>query len=442
MIRSRHIARPRFELLDRHPDTDVQDSEYRRLLGYPRHHVPAERAQELAAWARQCYAEKSRPWVYVREVDLEVGDGRLRIGGQDFDSPTLCERLRRVSAQHVMLVAISAGGGAEDHARQLWQESKPDEYFFLETYSSAVVEHLVAVTSSRICDLAARDGFAVLPHYSPGYAGWDVADQPKLFDLITGTDGGSFPAELEVLASGMLKPKKSLLAVFGIAPPFSGALDAARLIPCENCSFQRCQYRRAPYRPAAYAPEREAAIGERDTEPPLAQRAGRPALDSLPAYSLNSRALRKWAQERLDLTQLADRRLEARFRYEGTTCSNLGRPLAFDYHVTLGAPEDGYPIIAARCQPAPADTGHRSMCAYLDDPESLMRAVVDGMPLLGRPLNDVLTWKRQPRPSGCYCDPDSRTHKWGLVLEVIHYALSQLDAEIAASAATTALSSP
>jgi hypothetical protein len=36
-------------------------------------------------------------------------------------------------------------------------------------------------------------------------------------------------------------------------------------------------------------------------------------------------------------------------------------------------------------------------------------------------------WKRQFSPAGCYCDSFSREHKWGLVLEVIHYALAQYE---------------
>jgi hypothetical protein len=34
-------------------------------------------------------------------------------------------------------------------------------------------------------------------------------------------------------------------------------------------------------------------------------------------------------------------------------------------------------------------------------------------------------WTRPASPAGCYCEPDSRLHKWGLVLETIHYALAQ-----------------
>jgi hypothetical protein len=38
----------------------------------------------------------------------------------------------------------------------------------------------------------------------------------------------------------------------------------------------------------------------------------------------------------------------------------------------------------------------------------------------------VLTWTRVAAPAGCHCTADSRAHKWGLALEAIHYALSQV----------------
>jgi hypothetical protein len=30
-----------------------------------------------------------------------------------------------------------------------------------------------------------------------------------------------------------------------------------------------------------------------------------------------------------------------------------------------------------------------------------------------------------PSSAGCYCEPNSRTYKWGLVLETIHFALAR-----------------
>jgi hypothetical protein len=143
-----------------------------------------------------------------------------------------------------MLVAVSAGRECEEKARQLWLEEKPDEYFFLEMYGSAVVEHLVTAAGARLCSWAEQQSMAVLPHYSPGYPEWDISDQRKLLELIR---QGNFREEIQALNTGMLRPKKSLLAVFGITRQVSRVRNLRELIPCERCSMQSCRYRRAPY---------------------------------------------------------------------------------------------------------------------------------------------------------------------------------------------------
>ena len=68
------------------------------------------------------------------------------------------------------------------------------------------------------------------------------------------------------------------------------------------------------------------------------------------------------------------------------------------------------------------------MCAYLSDAGTLMDAVRAERPLAGRPLNDVLAWAPPVSPSGCLCDASSRTHKWVLALEAIHYTLANAGA--------------
>src|SRR5439155_15890873 len=135
-----------------------------------------------------------------------------------------------------------------------------------------------------------------------------------------------------------------------------------------------------------------------------------------------SRALRRWATERLRVER-HNGTIQARFRYDGTTCTNLGRPFAFDYTVTLGLQENGYPILEQCCAPAPSDTGHTAMCQYIVGPAPLMEAIRREKPLLGRPLADVLSWPPSAGFASCFCDPASRRHKWRLVLETIHYAL-------------------
>jgi hypothetical protein len=406
------------ETHDTQPEYQVQDTEYLRLLGYPPGHEPGARVRELMAWARAWYGEHGRPWVYLRRVDFHADAEHLRLDGVEFHSRRLHEHLRHHDTRGAVLLAVSAGRECEEHARGLWNEGKPDEYFFLEVFGSAVVEDLVARTSGRICDLSAPQGLMAIPHYSPGYTGWDVAEQNKLFSLIAHGMSGSFPGPIEVLSSGMLRPKKSLLAVFGLAPVSAKAAAAATETPCVNCSFSPCRYRRAPYRHAGEAGETEPAV-----------RSG--ALTRDARYTVNARALRKWATERVRLEFREDGMVDAVFRFDGTTCAH--RPLAFDYRVRLGGPEQGYPILESNCAPAADDEGHPFTCSYLSDGAAHLQEIVADRPLLGRPLDEVLGWERPATSTGCHCSADSRQHKWGLALEAIHYALAHTRQPQAAS---------
>jgi len=418
------------EWKDSSPVVNVLENEYKRLLGFPADYMLEGRVRELADWAKQWYADNGRPWIYAREVELELtADGDVRLGRTKFVAERLRALLNDAQADRAVLVAVSAGGECEARARELWLEGKPDEYFFLEVFGSAVVEYLVTNTGARICAWAEDDAMAVLPHYSPGYSGWDTADQNRLFTAIW-NGAKQLPGELHVLESGMLRPKKSLLAVFGVTQQVERVRQSANLVPCENCSFSPCQYRRAPYQNAPRQLEDVRRLQPGDGNGAETSIVNGSRLDQNARYSINPRVLRKWSHERLQLRTLEDRSVEARFRYEGTTCSNLGRPLAYDHLIKLDGPEDGYRIRETACAPAPGDTGHAAMCEYINNGEKLTAAIVRECPLVGRPLNEVLMWKRPFSPAACYCDAESRMHKWGLVLEVIHYALATREEQL------------
>lgn len=268
-----------FELTDIGPDLNVQDSEYTRLLGYPRRHVPGGRSRELADWAKDWYAANGRPWMYARQTEpLELAGDRLRLQGVEFASKQLCHRLAASQAHTAVVATVSAGEECEKMARELWQEGKPDEYYFLEMYGSAVVEHLVTIAGGRICAWADQNGMAVLPHYSPGYAGWDISDQIKLWQLVRQEPGRDLPGDIRVLDTGMLQPKKSLLAVFGITRLWEKVRNLEPLIPCKHCSLPGCQYRRAAYRhsPPQIEEARRLQGEGRDDERQAATRSGAP----------------------------------------------------------------------------------------------------------------------------------------------------------------------
>jgi len=395
------------------PQVNVAPEEYVRLLGYPRGWVLEGRARELADWARSWYARNGRPWFYARQADeFEIAGDSILIDGMAFVSTRLQNTLKQAEAHSVILAAVGAGIEAEEESRRRWEDEKPDEYFFLEVYGSAVVEYLTTVTGAHLCDWAEQRGMAVLPHYSPGYPEWDVAEQPRLLELMKRTRREALPADVKAFDSGMLRPKKTLLAVFGLTRHTNRLQRLTSLVPCESCSFGPCQYRRSPYRRAPRPFGEQVAIREA-------------ALDQDAQYSVNRKALQRWAEERLLLNDLEDGSLDVVFRYDGTTCTNMGRPLTFHYAVKLGPRAEGYPIREQHCAPAAGDTGHTAMCQYIEDPRRLMATIESEKPLVGERLNAVLTWRRGTSAAGCFCEAASREHKWGLVLETIHYALAQ-----------------
>jgi hypothetical protein len=245
-----------FALTDTNPQVEIQESEYQRLLGYPKNYSLEGRARELADAAHTWFSQNGRPWIYAREAaTVDFPNEITRIAGTEFSSKKLREILLEADAHSALLVAVSAGKECEEHARALWTEGKPDEYFFVETYGSAVVEQLITVASGRICAWADENQMAALPHFSPGYSGWDIAEQLPLWSLFQKNFNDEFPGELEVLDSGMLRPKKSLLAVIGLTRDLEKARRFQKLIPCENCSLPNCRYRRGAYRRSGRAME-------------------------------------------------------------------------------------------------------------------------------------------------------------------------------------------
>ncbi len=128
----------------------MSPAEYTRLLGYPHGCVLEGRALELANWARAWYAKNGQPWIYARQAEsLEIAGDTIQIDGMPFTSKRLQSTLEQADAHSAILVAVGAGPEAEEEARRRWEDEKPDEYFFLEMFGSAVVEHLTTAHRSQ-----------------------------------------------------------------------------------------------------------------------------------------------------------------------------------------------------------------------------------------------------------------------------------------------------
>jgi hypothetical protein len=79
----------------------------------------------------------------------------------------------------------------------------------------------------------ASSGTKITNRFSPGYCGWDVSEQHKLFQLLPGTYCG-----IRLSASALMDPEKSISGMIGIG-------KNVRHLPytCNLCDMKDCIYR-------------------------------------------------------------------------------------------------------------------------------------------------------------------------------------------------------
>ncbi len=359
---------------------EVPEDLLRRHLGLPPGAALESGLRALIALARERYIGCGSAWagISLREIAEVRGDEVRLVSGPLLASPVLAEGIRASGGHALAVAAVTAGRAVDEEIDRLWRSDLPDESLFLHAYAVAAVEHLRSSAARLLAGHLERSGEFVLPHSSPGYEGWDLSGQASLLALISG------PVPIRVLPSGGLAPLRSAVAAHGItraAPPESPIL------------WPR-------------------AAGE--TAGPAAASRERP---------FPERALARWSSERLRITPRGDGRVEATFRFDGTTCSSLGMPVAFDYRVTLTRGAGRFAVEACSSAPAEGDEGHRAMCSYRSDPARLLADLGKPPPFLGLGLAEAAATCRDAPSSGCLCLPGFRTHKWKMVLETIRYAL-------------------
>lgn len=364
---------------------------FRRHLGLPACAEFDERLAALADRARDWYRTHGTPWTSAQRVGIRRIDGDVIFldEGPELRSSMLAEGLARAAAEALVVVAATAGELVDRRVDELWKDERPDEAMFLSAYAIAVVEHLRWQAGDHLRRSYDSRGMTVLPHYSPGYEGWDLADQEKLFRIVCG-DPLKATRPLRLLSSGGLWPAKSMIAAYGITA--------------------------------------DTGLGDR-VDGFWTRRAVDSDSDGSEAasYGFPEKTLERWRSQRLRITAQPGGELLAKFRFDGSTCSNMGVALAFDYEVRLTRDgNSGYRIVRCSCRPAEGHEGYRSMCAVLDNPERHMASLESYQPFVGRSLHEVLTWRASVSPAGCLCTRASQDHKWRIVLQTIHYALENV----------------
>jgi hypothetical protein len=107
--------------------------------------------------------------------------------------------------------------------------------YIYDVIGSEIVEAAADLMQDELEITMKYAGEKITNRYSPGYCGWDVAEQHKLFQLIP----DNF-CQIQLTASALMDPVKSISGFIGIGKDVS-----FNSYTCGLCELKDCTYRRA-----------------------------------------------------------------------------------------------------------------------------------------------------------------------------------------------------
>ena len=134
----------------------------------------------------------------------------------------------------VALFLCTAGAEIGIRSRKAMQEKDLLKGYVYDVVGSEIVEAAAGLMQVELEKSVLDTGRKITNRYSPGYCGWDVADQHKLFQLIPDNHCG-----IKLTPSALMDPVKSVSGIIGI-----GKDVKSNPYTCRMCDLNDCVYRR------------------------------------------------------------------------------------------------------------------------------------------------------------------------------------------------------
>lgn len=222
-------------LIDFNPESIVLDPDnVRDLLGkeIPRDDpMTRDLIPELIEKCRQVSTPRAAYLILKKEeaaqkTQILMADTAFLVGG------TLQKMLR--DSEYYALFMATAGPGPETIAGEYMAMGDYLEGYILNIAGSVLADEVAEKTHQKIAEEANRRGIKITNRYSPGYCGWKVDEQQKLFSFFPEGICG-----ITLTESSLMTPIKSVSGLVGL-----GSSVSFRNYTCELCSMKECIYRR------------------------------------------------------------------------------------------------------------------------------------------------------------------------------------------------------
>jgi hypothetical protein len=167
------------------------------------------------------------------EVSLDKTDKSLSINNIRFDiKEAAFSQLKKIES--VAVFACTAGEGIGRRSRELMTGDDPLMGYIFDVTGSVVVDAAASLMQDRLASSLITNGQKITNRYYPGYCGWSVSEQHKLFKLLPDNFCG-----IRLTDSALMDPVKSGSGIIGI-----GEHVKYTRYTCSYCTRTDCVYRK------------------------------------------------------------------------------------------------------------------------------------------------------------------------------------------------------
>lgn len=224
-----------------------------REMGVPPDKPVSERVRRLVQHARKLFAAHSEPVGLHREIGIEAFTPIFQGEGQNDDETPLEEIYPR--AEKLALYALTMGAEVCGVIQALFKAGNFALGSILDTVASLSADGAVREYEqyfSREWRVNNESPRQVVLSYSPGYCGWHISGQKKLFRYLN-------PAQIGITLndSYLMDPLKSVTGLL-VAGPAEIHSFPARYPFCQSCREASCQERMKQIKEQKLVEERKA----------------------------------------------------------------------------------------------------------------------------------------------------------------------------------------
>ena len=220
----------------RFDELEISTDIIEKFMGYEPGNSPEPIPQlisEVLAIAHE-YCDIKGGYVIQKDIEIYRNKKILRINETEFNiKKIITTQLRKIET--LALFACTAGQGIGDYSKELMHEGDFVKGYIVDVVGSEIVESAIDKIQNDLERKIEAKGLHITDRYSPGYCGWSVGEQHKLFSFFPENFCG-----ITLTPSSLMTPIKSVSGVIGIGP------DVRRKgYVCNLCDMVNCLYREA-----------------------------------------------------------------------------------------------------------------------------------------------------------------------------------------------------